>query len=92
MIRTSSIASAFNPDAQNEGMEYLRQIGLSLSTSPHSFLRFLVIDSSEIWFGDMNLLGGAINSRNQAQTDQKVMLHTFSKMAADSLLESDFLI
>jgi len=92
MIRTSSIDSAFNPDAQNEGMKYLSQIGLSVSTSPNSFLRFLVIDSSEIWFGDMNLLGGAINSRNQTNADQKVMLHTFSKMAADSLLESDFLI
>lgn len=91
-IRTVFADKAINAEAQAEGLKYLGNLGFSFNYSLNSHLRFAVIDSSEIWFGDINLLGGAIGKSYDSSTEQKVMLHTYNQQAAVSLLGSDFLI
>lgn len=89
-VRTCSMAHPVNPEAQQEALNYLSEIGLYVHTADDSFIRFATMDSNEVWFGDLNLLGGAIKKNNPASLDgePKVMMYVFNSQAARSLQDA----
>ena len=87
-IRTKPIEASINQEAQTESLNYLAEKSLTVIHPRCDFLRFAVIDSSEVWFGDINLLGGAIKKNQAEETEQKIMMHIYSANAAESLINS----
>ena len=93
-IRTCSLNNPLNPEAQEEALEYLSDIGLDVHATDDCFIRFASIDSNEVWFGDLNLLGGAIKHAESVlqEGDSKIMMHVFNSQAARALQDSVFLV
>lgn len=85
-IRTNSVKQAFNPEAQEQAIQFLKDYRISLQLSDINNLRFSVIDSSEVWFGYLNLLGGSIGKIDD-NSDRKVMMHIYNSQAAKTLVE-----
>lgn len=75
-------------------MDYLSDTGFVVHASDGCFIRFAAIDSNEVWFGDLNLLGGAIKRDESVHKDEdsKIMMHVFNGQAAEALQDSVFLI
>lgn len=93
-IRTCSLNNPLNPEAQKEALDYLSDTGFVVHASDGCFIRFAAIDSNEVWFGDLNLLGGAIKRDESVHKDEdsKIMMHVFNGQAAEALQDSVFLI
>lgn len=88
-IRTKLIEDSLNKEAQSESLHFLSEQSFSIIHSRYDFLRFAVIDSSEVWFGDINLLGGAIKKSQTEKKEQKIMMHIYSASVAEALINSN---
>lgn len=87
-IRTKTIETALNKEAQTESLTFFKEQFFTVIHSQCDFLRFAVIDSNEVWFGNINLLGGAIKKKQTDDAEQKVMMHIYSASVAKSLEDS----
>lgn len=87
-VISSTIEHSFNQKAHTEGLEYLSSLGIATKLLDDCFQEFAVMDSDEIWYGDINILGGAIGKMVEKEEEHKTMLHMFNKQAADSLVAS----
>ncbi len=91
-IRSCSLVHPINPAEQKEALNYISGLGLILYPMDDCYLRFAVIDGIEVWFGDINLLGGVIKkNRSVLATELKVMIHLYSSVSAASLIDSELM-
>lgn len=93
-IRTCSMSRPMNPEAQKEALDYLAGFDFYVCTSDDCLIRFATIDESELWFGDINFLGGAIKKTDShvQEAEQKLLLHLFNSQAVDALRDLVFLM
>ena len=90
-IRTNNVETAFDSPAQKESLEFLAENGVNCSLLDDCYLHFAVVDCYDTWFGDINLLGGAISCRKKQPygNSERVMMHTFNSEAAQALVGTE---
>lgn len=88
-VITHSEKTAFNTEAQETAIQFMKENGINVHLKDTSNLRFAVIDSSEVWFGYLNLLGGSLG-KDYKDADQKVMMHISNPHVAKTLIESEY--
>ncbi len=86
-IRTKTICSNMSV-MQVNALRNFERIGANIKMNDNCYLKFCVFDSSELWFGDIDILG--INPRSIDSS--RVMIHVFSSASAKSLIDSKLFI
>ena len=68
-------------EKEEEGFSHLQSRGLTVIPCPYP-IRFSLIDNKEVWFGDVDILGGNPSLHNE---DEGVMLHSYDEATAEAL-------
>lgn len=95
-VRSLPVEESYSPDSQMEILECLRRGGVSLSIQKSCYLRFVVLDESEVFFGDLDVLGSLRQVEQQDskldQSKQNVMIHILNAQVAKALLRTSELV
>ena len=89
VIVTKSPDNSSKKELQEKGIASLKESGLKIIANTDNYLDYMVIDDSELWFGNISLLS---NLSNHQECEERVMLHIFNSDAVKSLVESNLLL
>ena len=87
-VITSKESRASKQNKHNKVVKELEKIGVSVDEREESFQKFVLIDSSEVWFGSVCVLADVMIQGTK--DEEKGMLHLFNKDVWESLYKQCF--
>ena len=87
-VITSKESRASKQKKHNKVVKELEKIGVSVDEREESFQKFVLIDSSEVWFGSVCVLADVMIQGTK--DEEKGMLHLFNKDVWESLYKQCF--
>ena len=87
-VITSKESRASKQNKHNKVVKELEKIGVSVDEREESFQKFVLIDSSEVWFGSVCVLADVLIQGTK--DEEKGMLHLFNKDVWESLYKQCF--
>lgn len=87
-VITSKESRASKQNKHNKVVKELGKIGVSVDEREESFQKFVLIDSSEVWFGSVCVLADVMIQGTK--DEEKGMLHLFNKDVWESLYKQCF--
>ena len=87
-VITSKESRASKQNKHNKVVKELEKIGVSVDEREESFQKFVLIDSSEVWFGSVCVLADVMIQGTK--DEEKGMLHLFNKDVWESFYKQSF--
>ena len=87
-VITSKESRASKQNKHNKVVKELEKIGVSVDEREESFQKFVLIDSSEVWFGSVCVFADVMIQGTK--DEEKGMLHLFNKDVWESLYKQCF--
>ena len=87
-VITSKESRASKKNKHNKVVKELEKIGVSVDEREEPFQKFVLIDSSEVWFGSVCVLADVLIQGTK--DEEKGMLHLFNKDVWESLYKQCF--
>lgn len=91
-VITSKESGASKQNKHNKVVKELEKIGVFVDERDESFQKFVLIDSSEVWFGSISVLGDALIQVAKNKDEEKGMLHLFNKDVWESLYKQCYFL
>lgn len=88
-IKTKACENKEIDNLNGKALSIIKDYGYEIEVTERNYLNYLVIDDSELWFGNISLLGNLSKGRCD---EGRVMLHTFNKEAVDSIASVGLLL
>ena len=91
-VITSSHNGTKNIVKHKKVISDLEKIGVFVDERLESFHKFVLIDSSEVWFGNINILGNTLKQVVKNKDEENVMLHLYDKNVWESLYKQCYML
>ena len=82
--------------AHKHVVEELKNSGIQVEMVEPSFQKFVLVDTSEVWFGNVSILGDVLSVERDGlidkRSEERGMLHIFNKNVWDSLYKQCFVM
>ena len=91
-VIASKESGASKQNKHNKVVKELENIGVFVDERDESFQKFVLIDSSEVWFGSISVLGDALIQVAKNKDEEKGMLHLFNKDVWESLYKQCYFL
>ena len=91
-VITSSHNGTKNIVKHKKVISDLEKIGVFVDERLESFHKFVLIDSSEVWFGNINILGNTLKQVVKNKDEENGMLHLYDKNVWESLYKQCYML